>query len=66
MPFDKELGGNDIELFGDVLTDLDQMGTTLAALTGIGFMDMGFTRQMIGQRLPTGLTAGFRRGICRG
>ena len=50
----KEAGGFDIELFADVLTDLDQVTAALAAGAGFRFMMMFDARQMIRQRLATG------------
>ena len=54
MTVDKELGGLDIELFGDVFADLDQVLAALTTLTGLRFVAVFNTRQMGWQGLTTG------------
>ena len=49
----EELGGFDIQLFGDVFTDLDQVLTALTALAGLRFVKMVNARQMRWQGLAT-------------
>ena len=53
VPVDKEFGGFDIELLGDVFADFDQVLATLTALAGLRLVAVFNTRQMRWQ----GLTA---------
>jgi len=46
VAMDKELGGFDIELLGDVFADLDQVLAALTALAGLRFVAVFNTRQM--------------------
>ena len=63
MAVDGEFGGFDIQLLGDVLADLDQVGAAAAdALAGFGFVDMDDARQVGRQRLPPGFDARLARG----
>jgi hypothetical protein len=60
---DKELGGLDIELLGDVFADLDQVLAALTALAGLRFVAVFNTRQMRWQGLATGAgSLGFGNG----
>ena len=47
----KEFGGFDVELFGDVFADFDQLAAALFALAGLRFMAMFDAWQVIRQRL---------------
>jgi hypothetical protein len=61
---DGELGGLDIQLLGDVLADLDQVGAAAApAPAGIRLVDMDDARQVGRQRLPPGPDARLARGL---
>ncbi len=51
---DEEAGRFDIQLFADVLTDLDQVLAARCARTGVRFVAMFNARQMLGQGLTTG------------
>ena len=48
----------DVELLADILADLNQGATALAALARIGFMAMFDAHQMSRQRLAAGAWAG--------
>ena len=64
---DKETRGFDVELFANVLADLSQIMSSLAAGTRFRFVEMFDSRQMIGQRLTTSTRtgcAGQRRFSC--
>lgn len=50
----EEARGLDIELFRDVLIDLDQIGPALTAGAGLGFVPMLDARQVVGQGLAPG------------
>jgi hypothetical protein len=59
----KELGGFDIQLFGDVFANFDQVLTALAALAGLRFVAMVNAWQMRWQGLATRTKAlGFGNG----
>ena len=61
---DGELGGLDIQLLGDILADLDQVGAAAApALAALGLVDVHDARQVGRQRLPPGPDARLAR--CR-
>lgn len=66
---DKEASRFDIELFADVLTDLDQFLATVAACTGLRFVTVFDAGQVLRQGLTTGAGANrwrSRRGsLCR-
>ena len=47
----KEFGGFDVELFGDIFTDFDQIAAALFALAGLRLMAVFDARQVIRQRL---------------
>lgn len=51
---DKEASRFDIELFADVLTDLDQFLATVAACTGLRFVTVFDAGQVLRQGLTTG------------
>ncbi len=53
----EETGGLDIQLFADILADLDQIVATLAASAVLGLMPVLDARQMFRQRLATGAFA---------
>ena len=60
---DGEFGGFHVQLLGDILADLDQVGAAAApALAGFGFVDMDDARQVGRQRLPPGFGARLARG----
>jgi len=47
VPVDKEFGGLDIQLFGDILPDFDQAVAAAAASAGFWFMAVFDARQMV-------------------
>jgi hypothetical protein len=57
----EEAGRFDIQLFGNVFTDRDEIAATLTALTGLGFVAVINPRQMIRQGLTTGACSGRAR-----
>jgi hypothetical protein len=50
-------GWHDIQLFGDIITDVDQVTATLPTLAGGWFMAEFDARQMPGQGLAAGTLA---------
>ena len=44
----------DVELFGDIFADFDQLAAALFALAGLRFMAVFDARQVIRQRLASG------------
>ena len=60
---DEEASRFDIELFADVLTDLDQILATLTAHTGFRFVTVFYAGEVLRQGLTTG--AGANRWRCR-
>jgi len=53
----EEAGRLDVQLFADVLADLDQIPAALGAGTRIRFVLVFDARQMFGQRLTAGTDA---------
>ena len=63
MTMDRELGGFDIQLFGDVCPDLDQILAALTTSTGFQVMAMVDARQMVREWLTPRPGSGLS-GLC--
>jgi hypothetical protein len=55
----EEAGRFDVQLFGDIFADLDEIVAALTALTGVGLVPVFDTRQMVRQGLTTGAGSGW-------
>ena len=55
----EEPGRFDVQLLGNIFTDLDEIVATLAALAGVGLVPVFDTRQMVRQGLTTGAGSGW-------